>query len=248
LILHSAEEKLVFKTMRSSAVVTLLAVALAACSEGPTAPTSPTFDISDPLMAKGSNGGNGGNGGGSSGSGGSNKGPGRGKDEGTRTFTIWPGFGVWEKFGDHTLYMPANVTCDPASSGYGSAFWDQPCARAKTPIQVTATWSVKGGRPVISFSPDLRFAPSNHERDWVKLSLRDPKETNAALYYAILWYDKKLGRWVDESVADPTLKARVEGEHLVSRRVKHFSDWLLWSGFGSYNVTSGLGGDMGWTW
>jgi hypothetical protein len=245
LILHSAEEKLVFKTMRSSAVVALLALAAAACSEGPTAPTSPAFDMSDALMAKGSGGNNGGNG---NNGGGGGKNSGRGKEEGTRTFTIWPGFAVWEKFGDHTLYMPPNVTCDPATSGYGAAFWDEPCVRAKAPIHVTATWAVKGGRPVISFSPDLRFAPSSYERDWVKLSLRDPKDIKPELYYTILWYDKQLGRWVDESQADPTLKARAEGENLVTRRVKHFSDWLLWSGFGSYNVTSGWGGDMGGVW
>jgi hypothetical protein len=226
---------LVFKTMRSRAVVVaLLAVTVAACAEGPTAPPSTNFDPSDALMAKGGNG-NGGSGSGSESSG-------RGKDAGARTFTIWPGFAVFEKFGEHTLYIPANVVCDPATSGYGAESWDAPCARAKAPIEVVATWSTVNGRPVISFSRDLRFAPSNHERDWVSLSLRDTKGIDPDRYYTILWFDKKAGQWVDESATDPTLKARTsQSGNLVTRRLKHFSDWWLWSGFGGYNVTSGLG-------
>jgi hypothetical protein len=149
---------------------------------------------------------------------------------------------VFEKFGDHVLTMPANVVCDPATSGHGPAYWDAPCARAKGPIQVTATWSTRSGRPAISFSPDLRFAPSKSQQQWVELSLRDPKTIKPELYYTILWYDAASKRWIDESVADPTLKARVNGT-LVTRRLKHFSEYALWVGLGSYNVTSGMGGD-----
>jgi hypothetical protein len=189
------------------------------------------------LMAKGGNSGSGNSGSGSESSG-------RGKDEGSRTFTIWPALPVFEKFGDHVLTMPANAICDPATSGYGAAYWDAPCARAWRPIQVTATWGVRGGRPVISFSPDLRFAPSNNAQQWVNLSLRDPKGFKPEMYYAILWYDAEAGRWVDESQADLTLKARTSAGNLVTRRLKHFSDYTLWVGFGSYNVTSGLGGEV----
>jgi len=232
-----AEEKvmLVFKTMRScAAVVTLLAVTVAACAEGPTAPAGTSFDPSSALMAKG--GGNGSGGGGSSD-------VGRGKDAGSRVFTIWPGAAVFEKFGDHTLHIPANVTCDPASSGYGADHWDSPCARASKPIQVVATWAAVNNKPVISFSVDLRFAPTNDESRWVSLSLKDTKGIDPDRYYAILWFDKQAGHWVDESVTDPTLKARTsQSGNLVTRRLKHFSDWRLWSGFGGYNVTSGLGG------
>jgi hypothetical protein len=220
---------LVFKTMRSRAVVALIAMGLAACTEGPTAPTGPAFDVSDALLARG-HGGSGGTGA-------------PGKASGVRTFTIWPAFGALEKFGDHTLYVPPNVICDPATSGYGAAHWDTPCARLRQPIQVTATWLTRNGRPVISFSPDLRFAPSDQERDWVKLTLKNSKDIKPELYYTILWFDKDANRWVDESQADPTLKAQTEVGNFVSRRLKHFSDWALWVGLGSYNVTSGLGGD-----
>jgi hypothetical protein len=227
------------KSVRGVAALALLAFAAGACSDGLTAPPSAGLDPSSgALMAKGSNSGSGIDG--NSGSGG------RGRDAGTRTFTIVPGSPVFEKFGDHTLTMPANVICDPATSGYGAAHWDLPCARLTRPIEVTATWSTHNGRPVISFTPHLRFAPSKSESQWVELSLRDKKGIDPKRYYAILWYDEESRRWVDESVADPTLEARTsQSGNLVTRRVKHFSDYALWSGFGSYNVTSGFSDGSG---
>jgi hypothetical protein len=227
---------LVSKSVRNSTVVALLVLGAAACSEGPTSPVRLSPEA-EPLLAKG------GKSGGGSGS--------PGKDEGTRTFTIWPGAGVLEKFGDHVLSIPANVVCDPDKSPYGAAYWDKPCPRANAPIQVTAKWTTHSSRPVISFSPDLRFAPSKNQNQWVTLSLRAPKGIDPELYYAILWFDRDAGRWVDESEADPTLKARTgKGGNMVTRRLKHFSIWALWAGFGSYNVTSGMddafGGMGGW--
>jgi hypothetical protein len=232
---------LVSKSVQSSIVIALLAAGLAACGEGLTAPPSAEFDNLAPLMAKGSGGG--GNKGSNSGSG---SGSGRGKDAGSRVFTIWPGVPVFEKFGDHVLYVPANVVCDPSTSGYGAAYWDAPCARAAQPIQVTATWSTHSGRPVISFSPDLRFAPSKSENQWAKLSLRDSKVIDPNLYYAILWFDAAANKWVDESATDPTLRATSNASGLVTRRLKHFSLFALRSG--GYNITSGFGDEIGGGW
>ncbi len=212
--------------VRRSTLVTVLVAGAAACSEVSTAPDfSPA--PSGPLMSSGTSG--------------------RGQESGSRVFTIWPGAAVFEKFGDHTLYIPANVTCDPASSGYGSALFDSPCEAARQPIQVTATWKSINGRPVVSFSPDLRFAPSADESRWVTLWMKDVKGIDPSLYYAILWQDKELGRWVDESEVDASLKARTsQSGNFVSRRLKHFSDYWIYAGFGAYNVTSGLelGGDQ----
>jgi hypothetical protein len=210
-----------------TAVAALLAAGLAACSEGPTAPGGPSsFEASGPLLSKSDS-------------------PGRGKDSGKRTFTILPGVTSWEKFGDHVLVIPANAVCEPGQSKYGAAYWDTPCAPARRPIQVTATWGTsRDGQAIISFSEELRFRPANDPKDWVKLSLKDSKNVDPRLYYAILWYDKDAKTWVDESVTDPTLKARASQDgNMVTRRLKHFSDYALWSGLGGYNVTSGLGGD-----
>jgi hypothetical protein len=241
----TAKEKGMFvsKWVRSSTIIAFLTLGLAACSDGLTAPTSPGLAPDEALMAKGSGKG----GSGSNGSGGGQSG--RGQVEGKRTFTIYPAIPVFEKLGDHILTMPANVVCDPAKSEYGAAYFDTPCARLRQPLEVTAKWGIVNGRPVISFSPDLRFAPSKQEQDWVKLTLHDTKTTKPELHYTILWFDQQAKKWVDESQADPTLKATVSPVgNFVTRRLKHFSDYYLWVGLGSYNVTSGMGGEFwgGW--
>jgi hypothetical protein len=221
----------VTNSVRSRALVTLLAISAAACSELPTAPSGFSPEAG-PLMSSGS----GSDGSGSDGNGNS----GWGQESGTRTFVVWPGLAVSQRFDDHVLYIPADAVCDPATSGYGSALWDAPCAPLQQPIEVTATWSVRNDRPVISFSPDLRFAPSDDESRWVKLSLKDTKGIDPDKYYAILWYNAELGQWVDESETDPTLKARAnQSGNMVTRRLKHFSAYELWSDFGAYNVISG---------
>lgn len=212
------------KPVRNAAVVTLFALGLAACSEGPMAPVAISPDASGPLMSN----------------------SGRGQDAGSRVFTIYPGVALNEKLGDHTLTMPANVVCDPATSGYGVDFWDQPCELLDRPIQVTATWTDVNGQPVISFSPDLRFAPSDDATRWVNLALKDNGGIDPALYYTILWHNTQSGQWIDESVTDASLRARtIQSGNLVVRRLKHFSDYSIWSGLGSYNVTSGVGDMIG---
>jgi hypothetical protein len=212
------------KPVRNTAVVTLFALGLAACSEGPMSPVGISPDAA-PLMSSGS---------------------GRGQDVGSRVFTIYPGAPVFEKFGDHVLTMPANVVCDPATSGYGVSFWDLPCATLDRAIQVTATWSERNGEPVVSFSPDLRFVPSDDASRWVNLSLKASKGIDPELSYAILWFDTVSSQWIDESKADASLRTRTyQSGNLVVRRLKHFSDYYLWVGLGSYNVTSGIGDVFG---
>jgi hypothetical protein len=229
---------LVSNALRKSTIASLLALGLAACSEGPTSPVGFSPEGAAPLMSSGS----------SSGSEGTS---GRGQDAGSRVFTVWPGLPVFEKFGDHVVSMPANVVCDPATAGYGAAFWDLPCAPVQHAIQVTATWSTRNSKPAISFSPDLRFVPSDDESRWVNLWLKDSRGIDSELYYTILWYDAEAGQWVDESRTDALLRVRTyQSGNMVARRLKHFSEYELWAGFGSYNVTSGMddafGGMGGW--
>jgi hypothetical protein len=208
-------------SIRKCSRVALLALGVVGCSDGPMSPTGIAPASSAPLMASGSGSG----GGGSSGS---------------RAFVVRPGQAVDERFGDHVLRMPANIICDPATSGYQPTLWDQPCAPIRHSVEITATWSTIKDRPVISFSPDLRFVPSRDEKRWVSLSLKDTRGIDPDRYYTILWYDAAAQVWIDESLSDPTLKARTDQSgNMVTRRLKHFSDYLLESYFGSYNVTSG---------
>ena len=213
----------VTKLVRTGTVLTLLAVGLAACGEVATAPSG-LSPHAGPLMVSGSSNPT--------------------SESGSRKFVIRPGSPLDERLGDHFLKLPADVVCDPATSGYGSALWDAPCASIAEPIEITATWGTVGGRPVISFSPDLRFVPSADQSRWVELTLKDTKGVDEDLYYAILWYDPSANAWVDESLTDPTLKARAnKSGNMVTRRLKHFSDYLLDSRFAGYNLTSGFGGE-----
>src|SRR5437764_1524472 len=84
---------------------------------------------------------------------------------GVRTFVYDPGQGISERFGDHMISIPAGSVCDPATSGYGTEFWDAPCEPATDPITLTATSFVDDyGRPYVDFEPALRFAPTSEVR------------------------------------------------------------------------------------
>jgi hypothetical protein len=218
----------VSKWVRSSTIVALLTLGATACADSVTAPRGISAEDAGPSLAKGS---------------------GKRGNVRSRTFTIRPGHSVEEKFDEHTLTMPANAVCDPATSGYGVAFWDAPCTPARERIEVTAYWTEHNGHQVIRFQPDLRFVPSANPQRWVVLSVKHTKSIEAAHYFTILWRNPETGEWVDEALQDASQAADAKKNlRRVSRRLKHFSDYALWVGLGSYNVTSGLGGDIwgGW--
>jgi hypothetical protein len=232
------------KLVRSSTMIAVLLFGVAACSDSPSAPApvssriSPS-DIDAPLMAYAGNadsdddsddvGGN--------------------VKYGSRKFKIRPGRAILKKVGEHALYIPANAVCDPATSGYGRAFWELPCQPIRREIEVTAEWAVYKGEAAIRFKPDLRFVPSNDRSRWVILATKHNKNIDPIAYYTLLWQDPETGKWIDEAETDPTVRAQVDRRgKLVTRRLKHFSAYWLWFGLGSYNVTSGMGGDIwgGW--
>jgi hypothetical protein len=235
-----AEEKvmLVSNSVRRSAVVAVLAIGVAACSDSLTAPVAVSPEAG-PLMSRGHQN--------------------YGNDDadsdysekakvGSRTFTIKPGESVKEKLGAHVLTIPADAVCDPETSGYGPVYWDQPCAPIDRPIEITARWATIKGQAVIRFEPDIRFVPAADDDPsrWVVLSAKHWKRFDPAAYYAILWRDPVSLKWVDESAVDASQKAYFDSKgKRVSRRLKHFSDYYLWCDFGSYNVTSGFLEDLG---
>jgi hypothetical protein len=222
------------KAVRGSALVTLLLFGLAACGESPMSPVpvSPALspDVPGPLMARG--------GGAASDADDSHSGDAR---HGSRTFTIQPDQPLLKRLGDHMLWIPANVVCDPATSGYGPSSWDAPCRPIDRPIKVTAEWARVQGHEVIRFSTEVRFVPSADRSRWVFLWAKHSRNIDPTAYYAILWYDPEAAQWVDESISDPSLRALVDSSGMiVSRRLKHFSRYAVWEGRGSYNVTSGF--------
>jgi hypothetical protein len=166
---------------------------------------------------------------------------------GSRKFTVRPNRPVLKKLGDHVLWIPANVICDPATSGYGVRQWDAPCQLIDRPIEITAKWVRVNGYEVIRFEPELRFAPRPDRDGWVILWAKHWKDLDPAKTYSVLWRNPETGEWIDEARKDPSLRVQLDRRgKIVARRLKHFSYYWLWCGFGSYNVTSGVGIYIDW--
>jgi hypothetical protein len=125
--------------------------------------------------------------------------------------------------GPHKLSIPAGAVCAPALSGYGAAYWDLPCAPALGGIEITAkAWTMPNGHAMVSFSPDLRFAPTAE----VLLYLRD-KDVAMGDGLTILYCDAA-NACIDESIADPSLATRFDlRSGFVYRRIKHFSGYMV---------------------
>jgi hypothetical protein len=219
---------------RCSALFLVLAAA-SACSDAPTASRAterPAFDIQalQPLDSRA---------GGPRGAGPKSN----DLDSTTTLLTIDPNASRTYSFGENFVYFPAHSICDPATSGYGPSYWDQPCTPVTQPVQVTVHWSSRGGYAFAHFSPELRFVPADSRNvfRWVVLSLHSQQKLHDLESYNIL-YNLGSNDWVDESVADPTLRAWLDPMHnAVYRRVKHFSGYMVAaanSGFGGMGDAS----------
>src|SRR5690242_17547657 len=120
--------------LRRSTLVVLLAAA-AACSDRLSAPppaARPAFDIQalQPLDSRADGG---------------PKDPALGEkiDSSTKTLIIDPNASRTYAFGEDWIYFPAHAICDPATSGYGLSYWEQPCTPLDKPIKITVHWSSK---------------------------------------------------------------------------------------------------------
>lgn len=221
--------------VRRSAALLVVAAAVSACSDAPSAPQaavrSAPYDVSSlqPLDARGDA------------SGPALRGPrGAASDtENTLDITVDPNVSRSYAFGQNWIYFPAHSICDPATSGYGIGTWDTPCTALRQPITITVHWSNKGGLGYARFDPALRFVPAD-ERNvlrWVVLSLHDQKKLHDVNDYTILYDAGSSIGWINEELTDPTLRAWIDrATNSVSRRVKHFSGYMLASGY------TGLGG------
>jgi hypothetical protein len=147
----------------------------------------------------------------------------------TVVFTLDPAGGS-VKVGDFWIDYEANAVCDPSTSGYGPETWDLPCETLTEPITITATYWWENGLSYVDFSPDIRFSPDKQ----VLTSTVRPTVTAAGLGYFKMWYFRTIDntRYVlDEAAVDETLVTQHDyPEHLVWRRMKHFSGITLSSG------------------
>ena len=170
-------------------------------------------------------------------------------------FTVTPS-GGWFAVGYNAVYFPPNSICEPTTSGYGPETWDRPCTPATRPIAIRARAGAGlNDRGWVHFDTHLRFVPSNHPLRWVRIymwsrELRAPRPVSAQAraemedLYRILWVPSPGAEPVDESLRDATLETQVLwGTGLVTRRVKHFSGYVVGSGRAA-NVESSEGGEL----
>ena len=149
------------------------------------------------------------------------------QDQRSAEFTVDQGGGYFN-LGNHGIYFPRNVICDPEKSSYGPAYWDDNCPQLRTPIRIRAEIRTQDGREWVDFTPELRFKPSADPYSWVWMyMLVGDAQSDKSLN--ILWSPAIGVPGIDESLQDPSLRTYVQGGYAY-RRIKHFS---------GYNVTSG---------
>ena len=145
----------------------------------------------------------------------------------------------------NSLTFPAGSVCDPALSTYGPTQWDNPCIAATSPVTVSVkAWLNGTGHPQVDFSPNLRFVPSTLPTGWVNIAFSDYAASLNPLF-KILYCSSTTGTCIDESTTDPTLLTvsnPVTGT--VTRRIKHFSGYLVGAGGDSTYVVDKIGPSM----
>ena len=188
----------------------------------------------------------------------------RGRDQSTTllaTFEISPNGGRYS-VGDFEIVFPAGAVCDPSSTQYGARYWNDDCAPLTRTITVRVVAQSHRDRISVDFQPDLRFRPS---AGWVTIrtnAYRDLLTSGGARQlsptssyfksFAILYVPSGTSSRIDEalSTGDRSMVTHVDRKTgLVWRRIKHFTGYLIASGFaclgtedGSCNAEPGSGG------
>ena len=188
------------RTFRPAGIA-VLALTLAACSDIATAPrhAAPRLSPTSAALAN----------------------TGAPTDTSVARVTVGPYTSVTMMINSHKLVVPAGAVCDPATSGYGEAYWDSPCSVARSVTITAKSWRLPNGRPHVEFSPALRFAPGKT----VTLYLTDRSivsDPSAVILYCDAF------TCVDESIGDPSLATYRDGtKGYVYRRIKHFSGYNI---------------------
>jgi hypothetical protein len=157
--------------------------------------------------------------------------------------------GGWFHLGNSAVFFPANAICDPATSTYGPAEWDQPCTAATEEVHIHA--QIDRGRQWIDFTPALRFVPSDDPSRWVYLYVYSPvlDSPSASMLstdaFRMLYVATPTSAGVDESLGDATLATHTLPEQaMVYRRVKHFSGYQVIVGVAPVDSSSvGVGSE-----
>lgn len=166
-------------------------------------------------------------------------------DSTSADFTVTPTGGTF-RLGQHGISFPDHAICDPATSGYGPAYWDQPCTPLDQPIQIHAEVRSQDGRSWVDFTPELRFVPTDDSNHYVWMLMysaaAEQADSTTLGAFGILWApaigDTTL---VDEAATDSTMVTYLhQASGTAYRRIKHFSGYTINTGFTSYTYSDVL--------
>lgn len=159
--------------------------------------------------------------------------------------------------GGFMLHVPAGAVCDPRTTNYGPAFWDDPCTPLRSAIRLQVHVQHQDGRLWIDFKPNVRFAPSSDPSQWVTLTTWRPRgELSTALsgnqmrQFALLYAPEIGADPLDEGAIDRSMITVVQlSDGLIWRRLKHFSGFTITLGYVcdpavDQTCTSATGGDV----
>jgi hypothetical protein len=166
------------------------------------------------------------------------------------TLALSPNGGTYH-VGDFDIVIPAGAVCDPATTKYGARHWDDDCAPATQTVTVNVVAKRHGQDVSVDFQPDLRFRPS---AGWViiqtnayssLLTSKDVRQLGSSSpffqNFVILYAPTGGGANIDEvrTTGDGSMVTHVDlRSGLVWRRVKHFSGYLISSGFSCPSVAA----------
>ena len=121
------------------------------------------------------------------------------------------------------LDIPANATCDLATSSYGAAHWNDACVAQSAPFTITAiVRNAATDHPSVDFEPALRFSPDKNVGLYLYVSNDATLDASRVVKYC------NASGCVDESISDPSLASSVDLVNRVAfRRIKHFTGYVI---------------------
>lgn len=148
-----------------------------------------------------------------------------GVSDGTYVVTFNPSYSQSFALGANRIDIPARSVCKLVGSGYGAAYWNQPCTPETLPVTMTVV--IKDAAKAdsrVDFFPAMRFNPANQ----VQLFMYVPNATATDATNWVMKYCNDLNVCADESRSDASLRSNVDRQNnVVFRRIKHFSGYVV---------------------
>ena len=145
--------------------------------------------------------------------------------DGVYTFTIDPSKDQSIKLGASSLELPANAVCTLLTTSYGPSKWNDACTPEVLPVTITAVVkNAATNHPSIEFAPAMRFNPATN----VMLHLYVTNAETLGNMTVMKYCGPFAAVCVDESLTDTSLQTAIDASAgLVSRRIKHFSGYVV---------------------